>query len=52
MSAGAIPLAGGWPQKAQKALRAVALPMVAISMVFVMLVPVPSFVLDMLLVAR
>jgi flagellar biosynthesis protein FlhA len=38
---------GGWTRAKRNAL---VLPMVAISMVFVMLVPVPSFVLDVLLV--
>jgi flagellar biosynthesis protein FlhA len=38
----------GWTKAKRNALM---LPVVAISMVFVMLIPVPSFVLDILLVA-
>src|ERR1039458_4602420 len=49
MSAGAIALGavapGGW----MKALRAMALPLAAISVLFVMVIPVPAFVMDMLL---
>jgi flagellar biosynthesis protein FlhA len=41
-------IAGGWTKAKRNALL---LPVVAISMVFVMLIPVPSFVLDILLVA-
>ena len=40
--------AGGWTKAKRNALL---LPIMAISMVFVMLIPVPSFVLDILLVA-
>ena len=40
-------LAGGWTKAKRNAL---VLPVVAISMVFVMLIPVPSFILDILLV--
>jgi len=41
-------MTGGWTKAKRNAL---VLPIVAISMVFVMLIPVPSFVLDILLVA-
>jgi len=44
----AAAIAGGWTKAKRNAL---VLPIVAISMVFVMLIPVPSFVLDVLLVA-
>jgi flagellar biosynthesis protein FlhA len=43
-----ISTAGGWTKAKRNALL---LPIMAISMVFVMLIPVPSFVLDILLVA-
>lgn len=43
-----VPAGGGWTTAKRNAL---VLPVVAISMVFVMLIPVPSFVLDILLVA-
>ncbi|MGB7135201.1 MAG: flagellar biosynthesis protein FlhA [Acidobacteriaceae bacterium] len=54
MSAGVLAPAGpgqaGAGQKgAVKALRSMALPVAAISVIFVMLVPVPAFVMDMLL---
>ncbi len=49
MSAGAIPLVAAAPGGGMKALRAVALPVAAISVLFVMVVPVPAFVMDMLL---
>ena len=44
----AATLQPGWTKAKRNALL---LPVVAISMVFVMLIPVPSFVLDILLVA-
>ncbi len=47
MSTVAIPLAGGGG--GAKMLRSLALPVAAISVIFVMLVPVPAFVMDMLL---
>ena len=48
MTAKSTSTAGGWTKAKRNALL---LPIVAISMVFVMLIPVPSFVLDILLVA-
>jgi flagellar biosynthesis protein FlhA len=49
MSAGAIALGAAAPGGWMKALRAMALPLAAISVLFVMVVPVPAFVMDMLL---
>ncbi len=54
MSTGALALGGAGqpaqkPGGAAKALRNLALPVAAISVIFVMLVPVPAFVMDMLL---
>jgi len=51
MSAGAVTpgAAGVRPGSAGKSLRTMALPVAAISVLFVMIVPVPAFVMDMLL---
>lgn len=50
MSAGAIPAGGLSPAGGRaKTLRTLALPVAAISVLFVMVVPVPAFVMDMLL---
>ena len=49
MSAGAVPLAMGVPGGRTGTLRTLALPVAAISVLFVMIVPVPAFVMDMLL---
>ncbi|MGC2619195.1 MAG: flagellar biosynthesis protein FlhA [Acidobacteriaceae bacterium] len=47
MTAAAIP--SGRPSHGWKVMRGLALPVAAISVIFVMLVPVPAFVMDMLL---
>jgi len=49
MSAGVMPLSGAVPGDRTKALRTLALPVAAISVLFVMIIPVPAFVMDMLL---
>jgi flagellar biosynthesis protein FlhA len=49
MSAGTMTLGAAAPGGAMKALRNLALPVAAISVLFVMVVPVPAFVMDMLL---
>jgi flagellar biosynthesis protein FlhA len=49
MSAGAMTLGNPGPGGGMRALRTMALPVAAISVLFVMIVPVPAFVMDMLL---
>ena len=49
MSAGVMPLGAAVPGDRTKALRTLALPVAAISVLFVMIIPVPAFVMDMLL---
>jgi len=49
MSAGVIPFGAAGPAGPAKTLRALALPVAAISVLFVMIVPVPAFMMDMLL---
>jgi flagellar biosynthesis protein FlhA len=49
MSAAAIPVGRGGASQGWKVMRSLALPVAAISVIFVMLVPVPAFVMDMLL---
>jgi flagellar biosynthesis protein FlhA len=49
MSAGAMTLGAAAPGGGMKALRNLVLPVSAISVLFVMVVPVPAFVMDMLL---
>ena len=49
MSAGTMLLGAPPPGGGVKALRSLALPVAAISVLFVMVVPVPAFVMDMLL---
>jgi flagellar biosynthesis protein FlhA len=49
MSAGAMTLGSAGPGSSVKALRNLVLPVAAISVLFVMIIPVPAFVMDMLL---
>ena len=49
MSAAAIPMGRVGASQGWKVMRSLALPVAAISVIFVMLVPVPAFVMDMLL---